>query len=621
MKKMIFIQLLVVLAIGTLHSQSLPVPRNLQKGYTLGTRSLTGEPGSKYWQNKAFYKLKANFDPATRLLTGEAEIVYQNNSPDTLKEIVFGVKQDLFRKGEARNTAVAAADVHDGVTLSQVLVNGVPVSEEKIFRQSTLGQVPALIPPGGSAKLEVQWSFTHPFEQKLRFGTYDSASFFIAYWYPQICVYDDLGKWNRYPMDGEHEFFNEFADYDVSITVPSEYAVWASGSLLNGEQTLRSEILKRIEKMMSQDASVIIAEKSEFIKKQVTITDKPTLTWKFKSENCNDFAFALSSSYRWEAVRALCDAQTGRYVPINVVYNEKAEPFYEVAKLAKESIEYYSSVLPAVPYPFPVMTVFHGMEGMEFPMMCNNEAFETRDINVYVTSHEIGHTYFPFYVGINEFKYSWMEEGWATMLPYELQNQQEPALDARIWNATALSRYGGTESEMPLIVPSFQLRGYTHQLAAYSRSSLMYYYLREYLGHERFIKALHHYMNLWKQKHPTPYDFVHCIETSSGEQLGWYWNPWVREFTNADLKIENAESKNGECRVTVRKVGGLPVPVVVTVACKDGSESTERHTAGVWKDKDIFEVTIPVKSEAVTVKIGSLQIPDTNPADNSFSLQ
>ncbi len=122
-----------------------------------------------------------------------------------------------------------------------------------------------------------------------------------------------------------------------------------------------------------------------------------------------DFAFAVSDHYLWDASSLVVDATTGRRVLIDAAYNPESSDFYEVAEVARNSIDYMSREFPGVPYPYPQETVFNGLSEMEFPMMVNDLSSDDRQYMISLTSHEIFHTYFPFYLGINEIKYAWIE--------------------------------------------------------------------------------------------------------------------------------------------------------------------------------------------------------------------
>src|SRR4051794_39654018 len=107
----------------TSFEQMLPVPRNLQKAYLNQTRSPDGRPGKRYWQNKADYKILVSFDPVSRLLSGNVNILYTNSSPDTLRQVVFKLYPNYYKKGSPRNSRIAAEDISDGISIDTMFTN------------------------------------------------------------------------------------------------------------------------------------------------------------------------------------------------------------------------------------------------------------------------------------------------------------------------------------------------------------------------------------------------------------------------------------------------------------------------------------------------------------------
>ncbi|MBK8965460.1 MAG: hypothetical protein IPM36_02035 [Lewinellaceae bacterium] len=229
---------------------SLFVPRNIQRAYDKGTRSNDGAPGPGYWQNRASYILRVNLEPKKRLLSGEATITYHNNSPDSLTAIRIKLQHDRYRKGAQRDEDVDPADVDEGVILKQLTYNGRPVDKDQQRRRSTfldirLGKGEALA-AGASATIAVQWSYTLPADKNAtRECVCDPSTFFVPYWYPQVAVYDDYNGWAGTPYSGQQEFYHDFADYDVTITMPKGYMVWATGEWQNPGDLLEKTYLDR----------------------------------------------------------------------------------------------------------------------------------------------------------------------------------------------------------------------------------------------------------------------------------------------------------------------------------------------------------------------------------------
>jgi len=338
------------------------------------------------------------------------------------------------------------------------------------------------------------------------------------------------------------------------------------------------------------------------------------LTYKFNSKAMPDFAFATSDHYLW-------DASSWQGILISAAFNPESKGFYNVADVARKSIIYFSEELPGVLYPYPVMTVFNGRGGMEFPMMCNNSSVDNLSGTVHLTSHEIAHTYFPFFMGINERKYAWMDEGWATMLPFDFQELNAPGYDPRQRNAESYSRYGGTDLDLPPIIPSSQLRGSSYRMASYNRPGAAYDYMMKFMGKDKFKACLHEYIERWNGKHPTPYDFFNTFEQVSGEELDWFVKPWFFEFAYPDLSIKNVVYRDKYLFVEIENKGGLPLPIVLYAKDNENKEDKIFEAqADIWKGKtNILKLEIET-DKPKEVFLGTPQIPDVNAIDNEFTI-
>jgi aminopeptidase N len=263
------------------------------------------------------------------------------------------------------------------------------------------------------------------------------------------------------------------------------------------------------------------------------------------------------------------------------------------------------------------MTVFNGEGGMEFPMMVNDSSEPELQGTVHLTSHEISHTYFPFYMGINERKYAWMDEGWATMLPCDFQTANAPGYDPRTRNAKSFSDFAGNEQDVPPMVLSYELRGPSYRTASYRRPGAAYEFLRQMLGDALFKKCLQDYMSRWNGRHPIPFDFFFSFSKSSGRDLEWYFKPWFFDTKYPDLSLA-AEKTNGGISFKVKNIGGLPLPVKIRFYYDDGSsefvyeKSPDAWIKGNNEISAIFKKTKSVKK----VELGITQIPDVNPDDN-----
>lgn len=619
--------LIVILIIGIQslvgQDQSLYIPKNIQQLYDGKTRSQDGKPGEKYWQNYASYSIQVELEPETRRVIGSAIILYENNSPDTLDRILLNLYQDLFRKGNMRDFSVAPQDVHDGVIISKVNVNKklLELNKDYSTRYSMLTvYLPENLLPDSKIELQIDWEFVMPQFTNIRYGTYDETNFFVAYWYPAVAVYDDIEGWNRTPFSGTQEFYHNFGEFNVDITMPAEYLIWATGELQNPQDVLKDKYYKQFELAKSSNEIVHIVDQEDLGK---TITKgKDKNTWTFKAEKVVDFAFGASKSYLWDATSALIDRENSKRVFVQAAYDKTSMDFYNVASIAKRSIHYFNDEMPAIQFPYPVLTVFNGGGGMEFPMIVNDGSSQQLSGTVHVTSHEIAHQYLPFYMGTNEQKYAWMDEGWAVMLPLEFQEREAEGYKPLESLAKSFSNYSGTEYEVPPMILSSALSGKTYyttyRIAAYTRPALAYEYLKDMLGEDRFKAAMQEYVTRWHGKHPIPYDFFFTFNDYLKTDLNWFWNPWFFESGYPDLEIGSAEYNNGVCKVTVNKKGTLPVPVALNFYFEDGKKTSVYYNAGVWKGTKTHTAEVKLETAPINVEVGNPSIPDVNKRNNRY---
>ncbi len=609
-----------------LHSQKIEIPRNIQLAYDKGTRSLDGSPGPNYWQNSADYFIEVIFIPSERKLIGSEKIIYYNNSTDKLNRIVIRLMQDLYKKGSPRDFQIHPEDIHDGMVIEKLSLNGkiYNLNDKNKINQYGTNLIIKLdsvdfIPSRSKCEMEIKWEVVLPKISNVRMGTYDSTTFFVAYWYPQIAVYDDVYGWDDLSYTGTIECYNDFNNYDVKISVPKNFVVWATGVLQNPAEVFSEEILQRYKLALMSDTIINIITLDDILKNNLKTKDNEKITYHYKAEYVPDFAFALSDHYLWDASTMIVDNDTRRKTFISAAYKKESKDFYDVAKIAREVIGYFSFEFPRIPYPYPSMTVFNGQGGMEFPMMVNNGSTQTYAATVGLASHEIAHTYFPFYMGINEKRFAWMDEGFAVMLPFDLQEKYAEGDGPRAGNSISFENFAGHEEELPVVTPSFLLTGNSYRVASYRRPGCAYDFLRDMLGKEKFISVMKEYVKLWNGKHPLPYDFFFTFNKYSGEDLNWYFIPWFFEKGVPDLAIENVKVKNKELSFDVVKVGNLPLPVQLKIVFKDDSRKEFYETALIWKDgKTRVNYKIKIDKEPISIELGSRKIPDVNRSNNEY---
>lgn len=600
------------------------LPLNIKSAYDRGTRSYEGKPGENYWQNSADYKIKISFNPYDKFIDGVETITYYNNSPDTLGELVVRLYQNFYRWNSARNFQISSESVTDGVELKRMMINNESInlddnSSVNFTNTNLILKLSDKVKPNSSVNIAIDWKFTIPGGSPIRMGIYDSTSFLIAYWYPQIAVYDDIDGWDKIDFNGEQEMYNDFNNYDVEIETPDKFVVWSTGVLQNAKEIFNESAFNKFETAHTSDTVINIITIDDYSTGNNFLSGNEKNVWHFKADNVTDFAFGCSDHYLWDAVSLMPDQNSNRRVFISAAYNSNSKDFYGVAEIAKNALRYFSTDLPCVSFPYPSFTVFNGGGGMEFPMIINDGSSSTLSGTVYLTSHEAAHSYFPFYMGINEKKYAWMDEGMAVMLPIKFQSRVKNS-DPVSTNASSYAAFSGREMEMPLIIPSILLKGSSYRVASYQRPGIAYYYLQDFLGRDIFREALQEYMRRWNGKHPIPYDFFNSFNDYLDEDLSWYWNPWFFEFGFPDLAIKSYNQKNNSLEIEIEKKGNLPVPIKLTLL-KDGESVKEIYNAAdVWKSgSKTAKIKLDNPGEFDKIVLGDTQIPDVNKKDNEVS--
>ncbi|MCK5823449.1 MAG: M1 family metallopeptidase [Bacteroidales bacterium] len=627
MKKIIFItNLLIILALSlnSFAQENLIISKETRNAINKKTRQKNGEPGKKYWQNTSDYFIKASVDAKKGILTGEEKIVYHNNSPDSLKTIVIRLYQDIFKKGANRLaiSKVDPRDINNGVNISRVAVNKTEfnLSDKKsqIKRRGTLMliRLNEKLAPKKNIELEIKWDFNIPKYTLLRMGTFDSTSFFLGQWYPQIAVYDDIRGWDTRSYNGMAEFYNDFANFDVEITVPDNFMVWATGTPQNLEEVLQPEFYNKYKKASASDDIINVITEKDLDKSNIRTTNN---VWKYKASKVTDFAFSLSNHYVWDVTSVIVDKKTNRRTIVGVAYKNDSENFDKVAYISKETIKSLSENMPGIPYPFPYLTVFNGDFGMEYPMMTNVGTYPDYNTTVYANSHEITHGYFPFYVATNETRHGWLDEGLVVFMPEKIQKKLEPTLDIAKSYTKSFSDYSGTENEPAVITPTYYLDGKIYFYLNYCKTEEALRMLEMHLGEELFKNCLQEFINRWKYKHPSPFDFFFTFNDVSKQNLNWFWEKWYFQHGGyPDLAITYVRKNNNILDITISNKGNIPIPVEISLFNNDKLIKTISKPASVWKNnKKEINVSFKTTEKITNIKLGNEIIPDSNSKDNN----
>lgn len=606
-------------------AQELFMPRNVQQAYAGGTRSMDGNPGKNYWQNRARYTISITAMPPNRKVTGTEAITYFNNSPDTLRTAVVKLFLNIHKPGAPRNAPANEDYLTSGVHIDALTVNGervTPPGHEATFTFFNL-RLPRPLVPGDSMQVNFDWHFDLS-KQSGREGVIDSTSFFLAYFYPRIAVYDDYNGWDRMQFMDSHEFYSDFNDYTVTVNVPKNYVVWGTGTLQNPEKLLQPTVLQRYLQSLNSDTTVRIATPSDLAADKVTAQNDMN-SWQFTCSNIPDVAFGISNHYNWDGCSVVVDGKTGRKAAAFAAYNDAAADFHFVAQFAKHSLQWFSNNWPGIPYPYEKTTVFQGFADMEYPMMVNDEAFEDTNFARFVTEHEIAHSYMPFYMGTNETKYGFMDEGWVTAFEYLIGTADMGAEMAGMlfkqFRVDGWINDVADNEQIPIIVPADALSGTAgFGNNEYGKAALGYLAMKDMLGDAVFKKCLHAYMKRWNGKHPTPWDMFYTFNNVAGRDLNWFWNNWFFSTYYIDLAVTAVKTSGSSTMLSIKNIGGMAAPVDVLVTFADGSTETFHQTPAIWlTNQQQATITLDTKKKIDSIRLDGGIFMDADTSNNSWA--
>lgn len=615
--------LLLFFSVIAQSQEKIIVPKATALAYAKQTRCENGKPGKNYWQNSASYAIKATVDVKNKMLHGSERITYFNNSPDTLKTIVVRLYQDVFKKGANRNSLVDVdpRDLTDGVEIGKIVIGDKEIStditKKQVRRNGTLMHVKLdnKLLPQSKTEIQIDWNFHIPEHTLIRMGSIDSTTVFLGQWYPQIAVYDDLNGWDIHSYNGLAEFYNEVADFDVEITTPPGFMVWATGEPVNIKELIQAPYYAKYKKAATSNQIVNLITEQDLKQGNIT-TNKHT--WKYKASQVTDFAFGVSDHYCWDITSVEVDKLTKRRTVVGVAYNPASIHYNKVINVARETVRFMSEEMPGIPFPFPYMTVFNGDFGIEYPMITNVGTDPKFPMTVYANSHEIAHSYFPFYVCTNETKNGWLDEGLTVFLPEKVQTQMA-TLDEAKRNTAAFSKYAGLEDEPAVITSTHYLDQRIYFYLNYAKTEVALRMLQTELGDSLFKSCLKDFMESWKYKHPTPNDFFHSFNTLSGQNLNWFWNVWYYQNGGIpDLAIDKVTRTAGKVEVTVANKGDFPLPIVLSFYNRDKVVKTVTLPARSWIEQPNKPITVSIDTteEITNITLGNEYIPDANRSNN-----
>lgn len=604
-------------------SQELYIPRNIQQAYEKGTRSKDGKPGNNYWQNRGEYAIKFEVNPPERTVKGSAEIIYANNSPDTLKKLNFKLIINHHKPGAPRARQVSEDYLTSGLHIDQFKEDGETGNWQEKENDGTNKFVKLNTPllPGKKVSLTIDWHYKVS-KQSGREGAISRNTFFVGYAYPRVAVYDDYAGWDVMPHTTAQEFYNDFNDYTFEVSVPADYLVWATGKLQNPEQVLQPHYAERYKKSKTSDSVIHIVTQKDLDQNKVITQQNGGNTWKWKAPNVTDVAFAVSNEYKWDASSVEI---AGKRVSAQAAYDEKARDFEQMVDFVKHSVQWFSEEFPGVTYPYPKMTVVRGFADMEFPMMANDSSLpENPEFTRFVAEHEIAHTFFPFLTGTNETRWGFMDEGWAVTMEYLISiadlGKQQATENYQNFRVKNWIKDPSFQQDLPIITPTNVLSGKAMGNNEYGKASLAYLALRDLLGEQKFDEILRKYVDRWKGKHPMPWDFFYSFNNFSGQNLNWFWENWFFSNNYIDYAIENVDLHGSNALITLKNIGGFAAPVNVEVTLADGRIKQFHQSPEIWKDhKDTVIIKLQKLDNVKAISLKGGIFMDADLADNTWT--
>ena len=482
---------------------------------------------------------------------------------------------------------------------------------------------------GGQLKLKIEYSFISPDYGSDRMGilnTKNGKIFSVAQWYPRMCVYDDVLGWNTLPYTGPSEFYLEYGDYDISITVPSNHIVVSSGELTNPQDVYTLEQQNRWKSAAQSDKTVIIRSSSELANPKSRPTGKQELTWNFKLKNARDAAWASSAAFIIDAARMnLPSGKKSMAISAYPVESDGVDAWGRSTEYTKASNEFNSNKWLEFPYP-AATNVASVAGGMEYPGIVFCGASAKSGALWGVTDHEFGHTWFPMIVGSNERLFAWMDEGFNTFInSLASKDFNGGEYNPRTMDMHNLGNIITNDAFEPVMSSPDNMKERNIGVLAYYKPAIGLTLLREQvIGPDRFDRAFKTYIERWAYKHPTPDDFFRTIENVAGENLNWFWrgwfiNNWKLDQAVTDVKYVKNDPAQGAL-ITIENLEKMPMPVILEIKTKSGKVSRLKLPVEVWQRNKQWTFIYPSVEEIISVVSDPDKVlPDSNSSNNSWT--
>ena len=531
---------------------------------------------STYFQQKVDYKIAVELDDELHTLKGNISINYHNNSSDTLSFIYFHLWPNAYKH---QQTAFAKQLLQQGrldfhfskkkdrgyINNLAFMADGQPISYLEDFLQPDVAklQLPTVLLPGDSVRIETP--FTVKIPDNFSRLAHVSQAYMLCQWYPKPAVYDQNG-WHPMSYLDQGEFYSEFGNYDVSISLPSNYVVAATGQLQTpSEHTFLEDKIRASSYLKYDD---IVFDKDTFPRSSANYK-----TIRYTAQNVHDFAWFADKRY-WVKKNKIT-LPSGRKIDSYIMFTKlEADVWKDALKYNKRAIQYYSNIVGE--YPYPTVSVVQGdYKGcdMEYPMVTviGRAGYKAGLDNV--ITHEIGHNWFYGILGSNERQHPWMDEGWNTyldaryMTKYYQYNTNTEYL-AYLYQAKK-------QQDQAIETPSDSLSSINYYICGYAKPTLSFRYLEQYIGTEEMDRILKIYYQKWKFKHPSPKDVQAVFEAESTKDISWFFDAIIKTNQQLDFKIKGYSccQKHGKARIDIQNNGQIKAPFTLSAIDASGEQT------------------------------------------------
>ena len=545
-------------------------------------RSASGAPGPAYYQQQADYKMDIVLDDDNAVLYGTETITYTNNSPDVLEYLWVQLDQNV-RASDSKTSLIEAngaapaqqASSFVNSYMGEAFDGGFKIDYVKDRKGNNLSytinrtmmriDMPKAMSPGDTYSFDIKWWYNivnHTIDRaRSGYEVFDDGNkgYVIAQFFPRMAVYSDVEGWQNSQFWGRDEFALPFGDYDVSITVPADHTMDATGVLTNRKDVFSKTMMNRYNKAkQSYDTPVIIVTQEEAEAASKTNV-KATKTWKYKAENVRDYGFATSRRYIWDMMAVKIGEKDVMAVSL---YPPEGNPLWEDFStiVVASTLKSYSRMSFDYPY-HKAISVHAKGQGMEYPMICWNYGRPDAEGNyservkygmMSVIIHEVGHNYFPMIVNSDERQWTWMDEGLNTFVQYVAEQDfgewypdaiaPNKAYPSRRGPAKKIVNYMGGDQDFIAPIMTKGLNTYNFGANAYSKPATGLNILREtIMGRDLFDHAFRTYSQRWMFKHPTPEDFFRTMEDASAVDLDWFWRAWFYSTDYTDIGVKDVK--------------------------------------------------------------------------------